>query len=230
MSGPARAAQLQRSWDVNADAWTRAVREGQIASRRLATDAAIVAAVRERAPRRVLDVGCGEGWLVRALATEGIEVVGVDASAPLVESARALGGGVFYTWSYAEIAAHPASLGDDYDAVVCNFSLLGEELDPLLRALHSRLAPGGALLIQTVHPWAACGEEPYRDGWRTESFDRFGAAFPAAMPWFFRTVASWMDVVRRAGFQVGDVRGPVHPESGAPLSLLLACAPAAGSR
>ena len=28
-------------------------------------------------------------------------------------------------------------------------------------------------MIQTVHPWGACGDEPYRDGWRLETFDGF---------------------------------------------------------
>ena len=37
-----RAKAIAASWDRNAAAWTRAVREGGIASRRAATDAAIV--------------------------------------------------------------------------------------------------------------------------------------------------------------------------------------------
>lgn len=62
---------LVASWDANAAAWTDAVRSGQIASRRLATDAAAVDAVVRAVDgrvARVLDVGCGEGWLSRALA------------------------------------------------------------------------------------------------------------------------------------------------------------------
>ncbi|WP_221176052.1 class I SAM-dependent methyltransferase [Brevibacillus nitrificans] len=31
-------------------------------------------------PSRVLDVGCGEGWLARTLNEEGIDVVGIDGS------------------------------------------------------------------------------------------------------------------------------------------------------
>ena len=37
--------QLRRSWSANADAWSAAVREQKIESRRLATNAAIVDAV-----------------------------------------------------------------------------------------------------------------------------------------------------------------------------------------
>ena len=63
------------AWHANAQAWERAVREGRIASRKLVTDQAIVEAVLSRSPRTVIDLGCGEGWLARALARAGVQVV-----------------------------------------------------------------------------------------------------------------------------------------------------------
>jgi len=54
-------AELGRSWLLNASSWSTVVRAQAIASRRLATDAAIEAAIRRHAPARVLDLGCGEG-------------------------------------------------------------------------------------------------------------------------------------------------------------------------
>jgi len=61
-------AKIVESWRNNAHAWTSAVREQRIDSRALVTDRAIVEAVLARAPRSVLDIGCGEGWLARRLA------------------------------------------------------------------------------------------------------------------------------------------------------------------
>jgi hypothetical protein len=52
---------IQTSWAHNADAWTAAVRDGRIESRRAGTDAAILAACERAGLGRVLDVGCGEG-------------------------------------------------------------------------------------------------------------------------------------------------------------------------
>lgn len=216
------ATQLAQSWRANADAWTRVVREGRIESRRLATDAAILSAILDQSPRRVLDVGCGEGWLCRALSAYGIEAVGVDGSASLIESARVAGGGHFQVLSYEELAIHPERVvRSDFDVVVCNFALLQEDLAPLLRALYSLLRPGGVLAMQTVHPWSARAEGPYADGWRTETFAAFGAEFPESMPWYFRTLSSWVGVLHQAGYRIDELREPAHPQTTDPLSLLL---------
>lgn len=225
MTDEEREAALVWSWMANADAWTRAVREGRIESRRAATDAAIVRAVLERSPERVLDLGCGEGWLMRELAERGIESVGLDASMELVVAAEETGGGRYRCVSYDEVVDDPTRAGGPYDVIVCNFSLLGADLVPLLGALRENLEFGGALVIQTVHPWTAAGGEAYADGWRTETFDAFGGEFPEPMPWFFRTLQSWMDALADAGFQLARLREPPHPETGKPASLVLVAEP-----
>ena len=54
----------------------------------------------------------------------------------------------------------------------------------------------------------------------------FDEPFPESMPWYFRTLGSWMDELAAAGLVVRGVREPLHPETGRPLSLLLHCAAA----
>ena len=217
-------AEILASWNANADAWATVVREGKIPSRAAATDAAIVAAISRYEPGRLLDVGCGEGWLARAAAALGFDVVGVDASARLIELARAAGGADFRVAAYDDIARDHTAAGGPYDVIVLNFALLAEDVVPLLGALARDLTSEGVLLIQTVHPWTACGDAPYRDGWRMETFDAFGGSFPSPMPWYFRTLGSWHDAIDQAGLSVLRVEEPAHPETGKPLSLLLSCA------
>src|SRR5512140_1959801 len=102
---PLSDAKVVDSWEKNAAAWTSAIRENKIESRHLVTNQAILDAVESRSPRTVLDIGCGEGWLVLALAERGNEGIGVDAVEALVERASNAGDGRFMTMSYEQIAA-----------------------------------------------------------------------------------------------------------------------------
>jgi 2-polyprenyl-3-methyl-5-hydroxy-6-metoxy-1,4-benzoquinol methylase len=211
--------QILDAWHSNADAWERAVRDGRIESRKLITDRAIVEAVLSHAPRRVIDVGCGEGWLARRLADEGIEVVGVDAVPALVEAARSRGSGSFQVMSYTEIAA--GALCERADVVVCNFSLLGDSsVDGLLAAMPGLLEPDGVLLVQTLHPLVAAPTEPYRDGWREGSWAGCGEGFSQAAPWYFRTLGSWFEAFRVAGLRLVQLIEPLHPHTGRPASVI----------
>lgn len=211
-------ARILDSWSKNVAAWTEAVRQGQIESRRLVTDRAVVAAVLDAAPRSVLDIGCGEGWLVRRLAAQGIEATGVDAIPALVEQARSAGGD-FRVASYADLAAGRLALR--VDLAVCNFALLGKEsVEDLLRALPALLHPGGRFIVQTLHPLSACGDAAYADGWREGSWSGFSADFTDPAPWYFRTLESWVKLFRDHGLQLREMPEPLHPGTLRPASVI----------
>lgn len=195
------------------------MRERRIDSRTLVTDRAIVDAVRSRAPRSVLDIGCGEGWLARALADSGITVLGIDVVPGLIAQAQALGGGEFRVASYQQAAA--GTLGFTADVVVCNFSLLGHEsVATIFAAIPALLNSGGAFIIQTLHPVVACGEAPYRDGWREGSWAGFSSDFADPAPWYFRTLGSWLALFRRHGLTLLQLREPLDPRSQRPASVI----------
>lgn len=215
---------LRRSWDANAGAWTDAVRNESIESRRLVTNAAIIAAVRDCGGRRVLDVGCGEGWLARALSAHGHDVTGVDASAALIKEARALGGGEFFVMSYDEIA-----ISAHFDTIVANFSLLDDRTGDLLRALKPLLEKDGRLLIQTTHPLFTGSEGIYADGWRTETFGNLPGEWRESMPWYFRTLGSWIRILTGSGYRILEVREPMYPDKSVPASIIFLSAPAAAA-
>lgn len=211
---------IKESWDANAAAWTDAVRENGISSRAAGTDAAIIDAIMSCAPARVLDVGCGEGWLARRLAALGVQVTGIDGSAELLRNAREAGAGEFLLLGYDDYAKAPAAVGEDFDVAVFNFALLGEEITALLRAARKSIKVGGAVIVQTVHPLSAA-QSRYEDGWRIEDFAKLGGGFRESMPWYFRTIATWLRVLAAASLDLIELREPVHPASGQPLSLIL---------
>lgn len=216
MAADAQESLILDAWHANAQAWERAVREGRIESRRLATDRAILDAVLARSPRTAIDVGCGEGWLARALVEKGVQVLGVDAVPALVEAARAKGGGEFRVMSYETIAE--GALDRRAGVVVCNFSLLGgASVDALLAAVPGLLEPGGALVVQTLHPAMV---EPYEDGWREGSWAGCGEGFGQAAPWYFRTLGTWLAAFDAAGLSLAQLVEPLHPDTGRPASAI----------
>jgi len=244
-SQDAQERQIIESWYSNAAPWTRAIRAASIASRKLVTDRAIIDAVASVSRARILDIGCGEGWLARALSALGMSVTGVDAVPELIAQAAAFtdaspadpspadaaragtvargtasGSVEFHVQDYASIANRQWRCGP-FDAAVCNFSLLGREsVDSLIAALPWYLDATGYLTIQTLHPVAACGTQPYQDGWREGSWLGFSGEFNNPAPWYFRTLESWEALLRRCGFDILERREPTAAGAVRPASVI----------
>ncbi|WP_339479398.1 MULTISPECIES: class I SAM-dependent methyltransferase [unclassified Pseudomonas] len=210
---------LLQSWHHNAHSWIKAIRTGAIESRLTVTDQAMLLAVQSRQPERVLDLGCGEGWLLRALTERGIEAVGVDGDATLVDAARAAGSSSVHLASYEALVEAKVDVGSGYHLICANFALLHQDIIPLLAAMNALLNPGGALVVQTLHPWTVAAGD-YQDGWREETFDGFKGQWQP-MPWYFRTLSSWLNALDMAGFRLLGLQEPQHPQSPLPQSLLL---------
>ncbi|KIL39424.1 hypothetical protein SD70_20445 [Gordoniibacillus kamchatkensis] len=217
--------QLEDSWKANAEAWTNSIRLKEIESRKVSTDHAVLNEIISLQPNKVLDVGCGEGWLARALSEQGIEVVGFDGSEELVEKASAAGGGIFHYLNYSDFGRNPLQIGHDFDVAVCNFSLFSEEITSLLQSLTSILSPNGIIIIHTLHPYSIAQDGRYESGWREETFSNMGEGYKAKMPWFYRTMGAWLNELKMAGIELRDCKEPIHPVSGKPLSLLLKTTP-----
>jgi 2-polyprenyl-3-methyl-5-hydroxy-6-metoxy-1,4-benzoquinol methylase len=212
-------AHILASWHANALPWIDEVRAGRIETRRLVTDRAVIDAILATDPRMVLDLGCGEGWLCRALSDRGIEATGVDAIPELVATARRAGGADYHVLTYAQVQA--GALQRSFDAVVCNFSLLGEtSVDDLVGAVPRLLNPDGVFVVQTLHPVTACGTHPYEDGWRDGSWSGFSDTFADPAPWYFRTIESWVELFRNNRLRLSRLVEPCHPETGQPASVI----------
>jgi 2-polyprenyl-3-methyl-5-hydroxy-6-metoxy-1,4-benzoquinol methylase len=212
--------QIIECWKRNSEPWTLAVRERRIRSRVLVTDAAIEEAIRARSPSTVLDIGCGEGWLAHRLADHGMEVLGIDVVPGLIANARNKPGGRFEVMAHEALAEQ--GLAETFDVCVCNFSLLGADATAgVFAAMPSLLAPAGALIVQTLHPWSSCGDHPYRDGWREGSWAGIDAQFGEPAPWYFRTLHGWTRLFSSVGLRIETILEPCHPETGLPASLIL---------
>ncbi len=114
---------------------------------------------------RILDVGCGSGWLSEYFARLGYDVTGIDISDDLIVMARERLAKVPYNLDHestlrCRFLAHDieiAPLAEKFDAVVCYDSLHHlEDERAVFRHLAAMLNVGGLLFILEGHK-PACG-------------------------------------------------------------------------
>ena len=209
------------SWKVNAQNWIYTIENSEIESRVLATNAAIVKAVVDFAPKKILDIGCGEGWLVRELKRQGITSYGVDVVAQLIKNAIEKDGNYYHCYSYADIASGNHHLPLPFDAVVINFALIDkEDTEKLIFSLSSLLTQNGLLIIQTLHPLTIAMKEEYSSGWKDGSWNGMKRDFALPYQWYFRTMEDWVKLFSASGFHLLEMREPLHPETCKPLSVI----------
>lgn len=95
------------------------------------------------AGERILDLGCGDGYLTARLAARGCDVVGVDASAAQVEAARQAG------VQARVLAAEGLDFESEFDAVFSNATLHWvREADRAIAAVWRALKPGGRFVAE----------------------------------------------------------------------------------
>ncbi len=92
---------------------------------------------------RILDLGCGDGVLTKKLADLGCSVVGVDASADLIQAAQALG------LDARLMDGQALTFHEEFDAVFSNAALHWmKQADKVIEGVHRALKPGGRFVAE----------------------------------------------------------------------------------
>ena len=172
---------------------------------------------------RILDLGCGEGQMMRALVPRAS--IGCDISMPLLTKASSAG---------STVQCHLPSLGwlrdDSIDAVVSVLVLeLLEDLAAVLEEVKRVTRPRGTFVIVVNHPaYTAEGSGPVVDLTDNEVLWRWGPYFgggsskePAgtsSVTFYHRTMAEILSAAANAGFKLDTM--VEHRLSGAALAKL----------
>lgn len=171
---------------------------------------------------RTLEVGCGEGRVVRDLRARGHDVVGVDTVPALVEAARDLDPeGDYVVADAADLPFEDAS----FDLAVAYNSLMDvDDMPAAVRELSRVLRPGRAFCACVTHPVNDAGRfEPddvggpfsidaYRGRQRyDESFERFGRVM-RFVGWCY-PLDGYTRPLEDAGFLIEAIREPPIPDA-----------------
>jgi SAM-dependent methyltransferase len=148
------------SWDAIADWYAALVRAGS-AMHDFARDAVLDCLPGDLEGQRVVDLGCGEGLLTRAVAERGASVVGVDPSPRMIGHARAAEDARPTGAVYAvDDGCVLDTVGTDcVDWVIAGLSLNNvPDLLAAVRAMCRVLVVEGRLVFIVPHP---CFEAPH---------------------------------------------------------------------
>ena len=128
-------------------------------------------------PFTILDIGCGPGRDLKAIAELGHVAVGLDGSARFAEMARAYSGCEVLQQDFLKLKL-PAGRFDGVFANAALFHVPGQELPRVLRELHATLRPRGVLFSSNPHGNNEEGwnRERYGAYWDLETWRRYLAA------------------------------------------------------
>ena len=218
---------VRASWEHAADAYAAGQASGRDYYRYDFFGPAQVALCGEVRGRRLLDVGCGNGYFSREMARRGARVTGIDISPRMIdhakrqESAAPLG----IEYRVLDAAALAAFFPrQSFDMATSCLALQDmPEVPKVLQGVQSLLRPGGRFVVSIAHP---CTDTPFRVWERDESgnkrwlcIDRYFDSGPLQYSWsgwgsdftseaMHATLEQWVDWTREAGFELRGLREP----------------------
>ena len=170
--------------------------------------------------RRVLDAGCGEGYLARALAARGARVTGIDLSARLVGLARARDPGGSIDYQVADLSRPRPAAAGLFDAAAC-YLVLSDVRDyrGFAATRAASLAPGGRLVLALNNPYSAVTDRHVTDYFDHGAVSRYRGLWEIGIRacYHHRTLENYLDAFHAGGLRLvkladvpalADVHGP----------------------
>jgi 2-polyprenyl-3-methyl-5-hydroxy-6-metoxy-1,4-benzoquinol methylase len=222
-------AETQIAWNAGAAAWDQFVESGADYYRVDVHAPALLAACEPLHNRRVLELGCGQGFFCRALARRGARVSGVDIADGQIALARSyeeqerLGIEFFSMPAQAVASFWPP---DSFDLVTGCMSLQDmADVRATLEAAFSVLRAPGRLVFSIPHPGT---DTPFRQWEQDEAgnnvafkIDRYFESGATVCNWNMSrlsyhwvtpswryTLSEWSSLIAEAGFLIRRLEEP----------------------
>jgi ubiquinone biosynthesis O-methyltransferase len=171
---------------------------------------------------RILDVGCGDGEFALELARRGATVTGIDASAAMIDAAKARAKqanvDITFQVAMAENLPCPAERFDVVTAIT--ILCFVDDAAPVFREIAGVLRPGGRLVIGELGKWSS---------WAALRRIRASLGSQLWRRGRFRTAKELRGLAEQAGLRVESVRGAIYyPRWNLAARLMSGCDPVLG--
>ena len=154
---------------------------------------------------RVLDAGCGDGYLARFLAARGARVTGIDISPRLIEAARRLDPAGQISYLAADLSQPQPALAGSFDAVA-SYLVLNDVADyrGFAATLGVVLKPGGRLVLALNNPYGAVVRRHVADYFDSGARDPYRGLWAAGIKayYYHRTLEEYVEAFGAAGLTV----------------------------
>jgi SAM-dependent methyltransferase len=158
--------------------------------------------------RRVLDAGCGEGYLARVLAARGAHVTGIDLSPRLIELARAKDPGSGIGYRVADLSQPLPDMAGSYDAAA-SYLVLNDVTDyrGFAAALAASLKPGGRLVLALNNPYSAVIDRHVTDYFDSGAVSPYRGLWEAGIKTHYhhRTLENYLDALLATGLRLAKL-------------------------
>lgn len=199
---------LRDAWDANAGEWVRWARSHDLDHAFWRLNLPTMLSLLPPPEGLVVDVGCGEGRVARALKERSYQVVGIEGSAALAHAAREADPD--FVVEVADAAAMPFP-DDHFDLAVASLSLMNmDNLPAVIGEIARVLCPGGRCCFSILHPintWGDAGRGYFQTVRYSEILEREGTRLTVHDT--HRPLHEYFDRMRDAGFLVERVVEPI---------------------
>ena len=217
--------EIRKQWDRNAASRCRQLDDGIDISHDRILLPWMIRLAGNLTRKKAVDVGCGCGFLTRAIAKRAASIIGIDISSRMIAEASRRHHAPNLTFRTSSVREFARECPRHFDVCFANMSIMTmPSLDSALSSIAFLLKKGGLVIFSVTHPcfWNSYRSDEPASSFRYEIPHPVTAPFrislaqkplPAATSYFHRSMSEYVNSLSRAGFHIQRLAEPGAPVS-----------------
>jgi len=205
----------EKEWRENAEFWIKIIRKGLDPYRLKITNKAILEPLKGDKNLRVLDAGCGEGYLSRFLAKLGHKVWAIDFCPKLIKAAEKLEKKKLLGIKYLLEDFRETHFSDSFFDAVISHQTINEIENPkkALKEFYRILKKRGRLILLFLHPCFEVDPKFYFHKLKIKKSYYLVSGIKSPSPYFYLhlPLSEWTELLSREGFLIRKIKEPRPP-------------------
>jgi 2-polyprenyl-3-methyl-5-hydroxy-6-metoxy-1,4-benzoquinol methylase len=202
----------EKEWQKNANFWIKIIQEKLDPYRLKITNQAVLKFFKKGQKKKILDAGCGNGYLSRILAKRGFQVYAIDFCSELIESAKKQEKknplGINYILGDLRKTKLPSS---SFEAVLSHQTINEiENPEKAFQEFSRILKKNGQLVLLFLHPCFETQPEKYFQESKIKKSHYLVSGIKSPSPYFYLhlPLSQWSYFLEKNGFIIKKIEEP----------------------